>query len=147
MFKIWKSSLKFSIIYLGDNMKFKARPEKSNILLMSSIILLLLVTCIFWLILRKYVYCLVYFILTLFIAYTYFFTFYYIKENRFVARLGLIKISIKYDEIRKVESLKDKVKVHLKYFCITLYPNNQDIFVAKLNSKLTNKNSYNIMNK
>ncbi len=127
-------------------MKFKARPEKSNLLLMSSIILLLLVTCVFWLILRMYIYCIIYFVLTLFLAYTYFFTFYYVKEKYFVTRLGLIKINIKYDSIKKVENLKDKVKLHLKYFNIMIYPNNQDIFIAKLNSKLTNKNSNNIMN-
>ena len=128
-------------------MKFKAKLEKSNVLLMSSIIFLLLVTCVFWIILREYLVGVIYFALTLFLLYTYFFTSYYLKEKFFVTKLGLIKVRIKYDSINQVENLKDKVKLHLKYFNITIYPNNQDIFVAKLNSKLTNKNSYNIMDK
>lgn len=128
-------------------MKFKAKPEKGNMLLMSAVIILLLVTCIFWLIIRKYLYFGFYLFFTLAIAHMYYFTNYYIKENYFVTTLGFIKIKIKYDSILSVENLTDKVKLKLRNFGITIYPNNKDIFVAKLNSKLTNKNSYNIMNK
>lgn len=128
-------------------MKFRVKYEKSNIFLMSSIILCLLVTCMFWLILREYIYFAVYFALTLFISYTYFFTSYFIKEKYFVVRLGLINIKIKYSGIKSIEDGKDKLKINLKRFSFTVYPSNKEIFVAKLNSKLTNKNSNNIISK
>lgn len=127
-------------------MKFKVKPEKSNLVLMSSILLFLLVTCILWLILREYVYFTIYLVLTLLIFYVYFFTFYFIKEEYFVTKLGFLKIKIKYENIRSVENLKEGVKLNLKKFSMNIYPHNKDIFVAKLNSKLTNKNSYNIIN-
>jgi len=128
-------------------MKFKFNPEKSNKLLMSSIIFLSFVTCLFWIILREYIYFIVYFSLTLFIAITYFCTRYYIKDNYLIIKLGFISIKISYLRINNVENLNDKVKLNLIKYSLNIYPQNKDIFVAKLNSKLTNKNSYNIIDK
>lgn len=128
-------------------MKFKFKPNKSNLFLMSSTIMLLVFVCLLWLVLREYIYCTVYGVLTLIIAYTYYFTSYYIKDNYFETRLGFINIKINYKNIRKVEVVNDKVKIYLNKIKFDIYPNYKDIFVVKLNSKLTNKNSHNIMNK
>jgi len=103
---------------------------------MISLILILIVICIFWLILREYLYFIIYIILTLLIAYTYYFTCYYIKDKYFITKLGFIKIKIKYDSIKSVENLKDRVKIYLKNLKFDVYPNNKDIFVIKLNSKI-----------
>lgn len=120
-------------------MKFKVKYEKSNFLFMSSIFFLCIVTCIFWLILREYIYLVIYLLLTLFVAYTYYFTFYYIKKDCLIIKMGLIKVKFKYKNIRKIENLKDYIKIHFNRISINLYPNNKDIFYAELNSKLTNK--------
>jgi len=117
-------------------MKFKFKPEKSNLFLMTSIIFLLFATCVFWLIIKEYIYFSVYIILTLLIAHMYYFTSYFIKDNYFVTRLGFVTIKIKYSKIMKVESLKDKVKIILNSFSIDIYPKNKEIFLAKLNSKI-----------
>ena len=122
-------------------MKFKVKYEKSNFVLMTSIILLSIITCILWFILKEYIYFSVYFILTLLISYIYYFTYYYIKKDGLIFRLGFIKIKLKYNNIKKVENLKDKVKIYFNKININIYPKNKDIFVAELNSKLTNKNS------
>ena len=126
-------------------MKFKFKPNKSNLFLMSSTILLLIFVCLLWLVLREYIYFAVYGVLTLIISYTYYFTSYYIKDRYLETRLGFIFIRIKYRNIKKVELVNDKVRIHLKNVKFNICPNNKDIFVVKLNSKLTNKNSHNIM--
>lgn len=128
-------------------MKFKVKHEKSNLILMSSILFLCLFTCIFWLVLREYIYFIIYFVLTFLIAYIYFFTFYYLDEKFLKTKLGFFKVKIKYRNITKVENLNSGIKIHLNKMNFTIYPSNKDIFWAKLNSELTNKNSYNIIDK
>ncbi|MBE6156560.1 MAG: hypothetical protein E7161_02325 [Firmicutes bacterium] len=117
-------------------MKFKFKPEKSNLFLMTSIIFLLFITCIFWLIIKEYIFFSVYIMLTVIIAHIYYFTSYFIEAKYFVTKLGFIKIKIKYSDIRKIEDMQEKVKISLKSFSFYVYPRNKDIFVAKLNSKI-----------
>lgn len=122
-------------------MKFKVKPEKSNLFLMTIVLMLCLFTCLLWLVLREYIYFSIYSIITLLLGHMYYFTSYIINEKYLIIKLGLLNIKIKYNKIMKVENLKDKVKVYLKTVNINLHPKNKDIFVAKLSSKLTNKNS------
>lgn len=117
-------------------MKFKVKPEKSNMAFMTSTFFLLIITCILWIILKEYIYFVVYFILTILLAYIYYFTSYTIKDKYLVIKLGFIVLKINYNKITNVELIKNKVKVNLKKFSLDLYPDNKDIFVAKVNSKI-----------
>lgn len=117
-------------------MRCKIKHEKSNLVFMSSVILLSLITCVFWFVLNEYVYFLIYLIVTLLLAYIYYFTFYYLKENSLVIILGFIKIKIKYSSILKVENLKNGIKLNFKNISMNIYPNNKDIFFAELSNKM-----------
>lgn len=120
-------------------MKFKVKPEKSNLLLMSTLLLLCLTTCFMWLVIREYICFGIYFALTLIIAHMYYFTSYILKEDILIIKLGFIKIKINYNKISNIEVIKDRVKLNFKKLNINIYPNNKEIFVAKINSKLNSK--------
>lgn len=117
-------------------MKFKIKHEKTNLVFMSSVIVLSLVTCIFWLMLREYIYFLIYLVLTLLIAFVYYYTYYFIKKDSLIIKLGFIKIKIKYSSIKKIENLNNCIRLTFKNFNMNIYPNNKDIFFAEINSKL-----------
>lgn len=117
-------------------MKFKFKPEKSNLIFMSSLLILCLMTCLFWLSFREYIYFTIYFVLTLLIGYVYYFTVYVIYENYLVVRLGFINFKFKYENIKSVENIKNGIKINYKNIKFTIYPNNRDIFSVKLNSKI-----------
>lgn len=117
-------------------MKFKVKHGKSNLIFMSSVIILCLVTCIFWLMLREHIYFTVYFLLTLIISHIYYFTFYYINDNYLKIKLGFINIKIKYNKIFKIESLEKCINLVFKSFNMKIYPNNKDIFYTELNNKM-----------
>jgi len=128
-------------------MKFSVKYEKSNIMLMTSIFILLLITSLLFLVFKEYLYFIIYLIITLLISYVYFGTSYFVKEKYFVTKLGFIKIKIKYSNISNVIIEKDRVIIYLNKFSFSIYPSNKEIFLAKINSKLTNKNSCNIIKK
>lgn len=117
-------------------MKYKIKHEKSNLMFMSSVLILSLVTCIFWIILREYIYFSVFFILTIFIGYIYYFTFYYIDKKYLIIKLGFIKVKIKYDKIKDIEKLEKSIKLNFKNISMNIYPNNIDIFYTDLKSKM-----------
>lgn len=117
-------------------MKFKVKHEKSNLIFMSSVIILCLVTCIFWLMLREYIYFIIYFLLTLIISHIYYFTNYYIKDNYLKIKLGFIKIKIQYEKMIKIENLEKSINLKFKNFDMKIYPNNKDIFYVELNNKM-----------
>lgn len=120
-------------------MKFKFKPQKSNLFFMSSVIILCLFTCIIWLILREYIYFSIYFLLTLVIAYTYYRTKYIIEDKYLIIKLGFLKIKINYQKITEAKKENDYVKVKFIKYGINIYPNNKDIFILKINEKLTEK--------
>ena len=121
---------------LVNNMKYRIKHEKSNKIFMTSVIILCLVTCMFWFILREYIYFSVYLFLTLLISYIYYFTYYYLKEEYLVIILGFIKVKIKYQKIIKIENLKNSVKLYFNGLSMDIYPNNKDIFYADMLDKM-----------
>lgn len=121
-------------------MKFKVKFEKGNFYLMTLILTLCLFTCLVWLVLREYFYFIIYLIFTITIAQGYYFTNYIIEKNYFVIKLGIITIKIKYKKIKKVKIENNLVKIYFNKSKIKIYPKNKEVFVNKLNSKLTRKN-------
>ncbi len=119
-------------------MKSKIKLEKKKIILMSSILLVLLFTCVFWFLLKEYIYFTIYLILTIFIGYIYFFTFYILKEKYLLIILGFIPIKIKYKNIKSIEKLNIGIRLKLKYFNLILYPNKEDMFYLKLQEEMEN---------
>lgn len=117
-------------------MKYKIKHEKSNKVFMSSVIILCLVTCLFWFLLREYIYFSVYILLTILISYIYYFTYYYLLEDKLIVRLGFIKIKIKYSKIKKVENLKNSIKLYFNNWNVNIYPNNKDIFYGDILNKM-----------
>jgi len=117
-------------------MKFKIKHEKSNLIFMSSVIILCLVTCVFWFLLREYIYFIIYFLLTLVISHMYYVTYYFLEKDKIIFKLGFIKIKIKYKNIKKIENLKNSIKITFNNFSMNIYPDNKDIFFAEINSKM-----------
>lgn len=126
-------------------MKFKVKPEKSNFVLMTSMFIMSLIVCILFLVLHEYIYSLIYFILILVISHIYYFTYYYLKDNGLIIRLGFIRIKFNYKNILDVNEISEKVRIKLKNITLNIYPNNREIFISKLKSYLTNESSYNII--
>ncbi len=122
-------------------MKFKVKPEKSNFIFMSSIIILCFISCLMWLSLRLYFYSLVYLSLTLIIAHIYYFTFYILEKNFLVIKLGFLKIKIHYQNLESATLKKKSVILKWHKISFKIYPEHNDVFMAKLGENLTNKNS------
>ncbi len=117
-------------------MIFKVKYEKNNLFLMSTILILCLFTCLFWLILTKYIYALIYFVLTIFIGYTYYFTNYELNDKYLVIKLGFIKIKIKYNNIWQVQKKENYLTLVFHHFNINVFPKEKDIFIIKLQEKI-----------
>ena len=92
-----------------------------------------------WLAIREYIYFFIYISLTLIIAHIYYFTTYTIYNKKLIIKLGIIKLKINYKNIKKVELVKERVKLQLDKFSINLYPANKEMFIAKINSKLVSE--------
>ena len=75
-------------------MKFKIKHEKANLVFMTSVLILCLFTCIIWLMIREYSYFIIYLLLTLLIAIFYYNTYFYIKNDGLIIKLGFIKVKI-----------------------------------------------------
>ena len=121
---------------LVNNMKYKIKHEKSNLILMSSILILCLITCYVWFIFREYIYFSIYLILTIIITHIYYFTYYYIKNDSLIIKLGFIRVKIKYNQIKSIEILKNSIKLNLEKISLNLYPNKKDMFYTEINSKM-----------
>ena len=117
-------------------MKFKFKPEKSNLFFMSSTFVLCLITCLFWLSFREYIYFIIYFSLTLLLAFIYYFKSYIIKEKYFIIRYGFINIKLKYSNIKSIKEQNGGVKIYLNKINFVAYPANKDIFIASISSKI-----------
>ena len=117
-------------------MRYKIKHEKSNKVFMSSIFILCLITCLFWILLREYIYFGIYFVLTLILSYMYYFTYYYLLEDKLIVRLGFIKIQIKYKKIKKINNLKNSIKLYFNNWSVNIYPVNKDIFYVDLLDKM-----------
>ena len=121
-------------------MKFKFKPPKSNLILMISLFILLVFTSLVWIIFKEYHYFVFYMTSTLFLIYTYFFTYYTLTKDKLIIKIGLFKIGIKYSKIIDYSTIENGIKLHLKYYKLNIYPNNSKIFLIELKEKLTNKN-------
>jgi len=117
---------------LVNSMKYKIKHEKSNLILMSSVLILCLITCYVWFIFREYLYFSIYLILTIIIIHIYYFTYYYIKNDSLIIKLGFIKVRIKYNKIKSIDLLKNSVILNLEKISLNLYPNNKDKFYNEI---------------
>lgn len=117
-------------------MKFKVKHEKSNLVFMSSVIILCFITCIFWLMLREYIYFCVYFIISLIITHIYYVTSYIIENDSLVIKLGFIKVKFKYEKLLRVSILDKSINLVFKNFKMNIYPSNKEIFYTELVSKM-----------
>ena len=122
-------------------MKFKVDLENNNFYLMTVVITLCIFTCLIWLILREYVYFIIYFFLNSLLINCYYFTNYIVGKQCLIIKLGIFKININYKKITNIKKTNKKVMLFIGNKKINLYPKNKEKFVSVLNSKLTNKNS------
>ena len=120
-------------------MKFRVKYERQNKVLMTSIFMLCLLTCIFWLLLPFYIYALVYFVITLILSYTYYRTIYILNNDGLVIKMGFIPVKLKYQKIKSIKRIDNKIKVNYEHFSVTIYPDNIDIFMVKLNEFMGGK--------
>ena len=120
-------------------MKYKIKHEKGNLVFMTSVIIMCLITCGLWLMLKEYTYFSIYLIITLLIAIFYYFTYYYLKDNYLIIKVGFINVKIKYKKIKKIDNLQNSIRLTYGKISMNIYPNNKDIFFAELSSKVKGK--------
>ena len=117
-------------------MKFNFKPKKYNLYLMIFMIVLLLITCAIWFHLKEYVYFGVFLVLSIAIIHIYFNTLYIIDDKYLITKLGFLKIKIKYNNIKKVEEINQKVNIVLNNFTLDVSPENRDVFIKEINKKV-----------
>ena len=117
-------------------MKFKVKYEKNNLVFMSSVIFLCLVVCVLFIVLKNYLYSVIYLILILIIGHTYYFSSYELSKDKLIIKMGFLKIKFRYEFLWKVEKNNKGVKVTNKNFSFTLYPEDQTKFIRELNKKI-----------
>lgn len=117
-------------------MKFKFSPEKSNLLLMIFMLIVLVFNVVVWLIFREYIYFTIFLILTIIIAHMYFMTFYILDDKYFIAYLGFLKIKIGYNKINNVELKNNKINIKLNHFTVDVSPENKDKFLKEIKKKI-----------
>lgn len=117
-------------------MKFKVKLEKENLILMTFVIIILFITCAFWLTLEKYNYFIFYIVLTLIIVHMYYFTSYYVDKKYLIIKLGFLKIKFKLKNIKKVKGIDNKVRVELNKLSMFLYPEDKKEFINYVKNKI-----------
>ena len=111
-------------------MKFKVKNPTNNIILMTFLLVLLFITCIFWLILKKYTYFIIYLIITILICIIYY------DNNYLIIYMGFIKIKLNIKNIKEITNTKNnEVKITFNKLSIKLYPVNSDLFITCLKEK------------
>ena len=120
-------------------MKFKVKPNKSNFYMMTFVLVLCFVTCIFWIYLNKYVIGVIYLIVTVILAHMYYFSTYIIDNNVLTIKLGFLPVKIKCSNIKKIEQEDDRVKLEFAKLSLSLYPMNKELFVTSLKKELKTK--------
>ncbi len=117
-------------------MKFKVSAGKGNFVFMTFLIILCLVTCIFWFILDKYIIFSIYLLLTIILAHMYYITSYTVTNKKLIVQLGFIKIKIDCQKIKNMKKeANNKVKIEFEKFSLSLYPLNQDLFIEAINKE------------
>ena len=117
-------------------MKFKVKNPTNNIILMTFLLVLLFITCIFWLILKKYTYFIIYLIITILICIIYYINSYKIDNNYLIIYMGFIKIKLNIKNIKEITNTKNnEVKITFNKLSIKLYPVNSDLFITCLKEK------------
>ena len=117
-------------------MKFKVSVGKGNFIFMTFLIVLCLVTCVFWFILDKYIIFSIYLLLTIILAHMYYVTSYTIDNKKLIVQLGFVKIKIDCQKIKNVKKEENnKVKIEFKKLSLNLYPLNQDLFIDAINKE------------
>lgn len=104
--------------------------------MMTFLLILLFITCIFWLILGKYNYFWIYIILTILLIIIYYFPCYIVDNNYLIVKMGFLKVKLKKDKIKEILPLKNnEVKINFNKLSIKLYPVNSDLFISCLKDK------------
>ena len=53
--------------------------------------------------------------------------------------MGFIPVKLKYQKIKSIKRIDNKLKVNYEHFSVTIYPDNIDIFMVKLNEFIGGK--------
>lgn len=117
-------------------MKYKVKLEAANLFFMTLIFILLVFTCILWLVLRKYLNFTIYIVLTLILIHMYYFQCYFIEDKYFVIKMGFCKLKIKYSNISDLELTNNKVSAKIWNMKIRFYPEDCKKFYDILKNKI-----------
>ena len=117
-------------------MKFKSKPNKNNMVTMISTLIMIFVTCIIWIYLKEYLYFSIFMIFIIIILHIFLCTTYEFSNNALIVRLGLLPIKIKYENIKSIDVLVDKIKITTNLYNTELYPDDLDKFTKLLKSKI-----------
>ncbi len=90
-------------------MKYQNKLDKKNIIYIIIVVLISILTLIGILYLEQYLFAIIFIIIILLLLYTYIHTIYELSEDYFIVRYGFIKIKFKYDSIKNINLLNDKI--------------------------------------
>ena len=87
-------------------------------------------------VLKRYLYCGIYVVLSLIMIHTYYFSSYELGKDKLIIQMGFLKFKFRYEFLWKVEKNNKGVKVTNKNFSFTIYPDDQTKFIRELNKKI-----------
>ena len=121
-------------------MNYKVRYSKAQNNIFLSIVILILVTCFLWALLKEYLIFIIYLVLAIFLIYSHYTTNYQLSKNHLIIKMGLIPIKINYQKIKGIELKDNKIEIDYKKIKINVYPLELKEFYEKLNNKVKKGN-------
>lgn len=103
-------------------MKFKNKLDKKNITYLVIVVVISILTLLGILYLKQYLFALIFILLVIGLLYIYIDTSYELSKEYFIVRYGFIKMKFKYDKIKNVNLLNDKIylKIGLSDFILNI---------------------------
>lgn len=119
----------------GDFM-YKNKLELKNKILMTFIFILLIINFIGWILLKEYVYAIIFILITLVLFQMYYFTSYYFDKEHLVVKLGLIKLKFKYQNIIEVKEDRNQIYIQTNIIGFHVNPSEKEKFKKELSLKM-----------
>lgn len=116
-------------------MKYQNKLDKKNIIYITIVVLISILTLAGILYLEQYAFAIIFMIIIVLLLYTYINTTYELGENYFIVRYGFIKIKFKYDNIKKIDLLNDKIYLKIGISDFVMNIDNPQKVVAELKKR------------
>lgn len=94
-------------------MRYKNKLDKKNIIYITVIILISILTLLGIFYLKQYLFALIFILLVILLLHIYINTTYEINDEYFIVRYGFIKMKFKYENIKSINLVNDKIYLRI----------------------------------